>query len=89
MDRGELLKQAKLFQVIDMYGSSNIYHDRTNLKGKKGTLTWPIQFQQCVLEGIELEVMISSLYEPKDSHANIYTFLVAKVLKSHWLESVS
>ena len=39
MDRGELLKQAKLFQVIDMYGSSNIYHDRTNLKGKKGTLT--------------------------------------------------
>lgn len=35
MDRGELLKQAKLFQVIDMYGSSNIYHDRTNLKGKK------------------------------------------------------
>ena len=44
MDRGELLKQAKLFQVIDMYGSSNIYHDRTNLKGKKGTSTSPVQF---------------------------------------------
>ena len=35
MDRGELLKQAKLFQIIDMYSSSNIYLDRTNLNGKK------------------------------------------------------
>lgn len=74
MDRGELLKQAKLFQIIDMYSSSNIYHDRTNLEGKK---QMEIKITSSVLtrreqNGIQHGQDWSSLYEPKNSHAITY-----------------